>query len=144
MTRSLRQLTIDDYDDLVRVWAEAGLPFKPTGRDCPARIERELQRADSAFFGLFEDARLVAVGLASYDGRKGWIQRVAVDPNQRGRGLAGEIIAACEDFLKSLDAEVISCLIEDLNYPSISVFKNAGYSCWGNILYFSKRDSSDA
>ncbi len=144
MTKNLRRPTIDDYDDLVRVWANAGLPFKPEGRDCRNRIEKEMQRADSAFYGLFEDERLVAVGLASYDGRKGWIQRVAVGPDQRGRGLGGEIIAACEEFLKSLDAEVISCLIEDLNYPSISVFRNAGYSCWGNILYFSKRDSSDA
>ena len=144
MTKHVRRLAIDDYDDLVRVWAEAGLPFKLQGRDSHGRIEIEMQRADSAFFGLFEDERLVAVGLASYDGRKGWIQRVAVDPDQRGRGLGGEIIAACEEFLKSRDAEVISCLIEDLNYPSISVFRNAGYEYWQDILYFSKRDSSDA
>ncbi len=144
MTDIVRILTTDDYDDLIRVWAEAGLPFKPQGRDTRERIALEMQRTDSAFFLFSEDGRLVAVGLATYDGRKGWIQRVAVDPERRGQGLAGKIIAACEKFLKDLDAEVISCLIEDLNYPSISVFKKAGYSCWGNILYFSKRDSSDA
>jgi ribosomal protein S18 acetylase RimI-like enzyme len=144
MTSIIRRLTIDDYDDLVRVWAEAGLPFKPQGRDSRERIEEEMQRADSAFFGLAENDRIMAVGLASYDGRKGWIQRVAVNTDCRGRGLGGEIIAACEVFLETRGAEVISCLIEEVNYPSISVFRNSGYEYWKEILYFSKRDSSDS
>jgi len=144
MSEEIRRLTIDDYDEIIRVWAEAGLPFKPNGRDRRDRIAVEMLRADSAFFGLFENGRMLAVGLASYDGRKGWIQRVAVDPDRRGEGLGGKIIVACEEFLTGCGAEVLGCLIEDLNFPSMSLFQKADYEYWKSILYFSKRRSSDS
>ncbi|MFH1687493.1 MAG: GNAT family N-acetyltransferase [bacterium] len=144
MDREIQKLTIADYDEIIRVWAISGLPFKPYGRDSRPRLEQEMNRADSAFFGLFEDGVMLAVGLASYDGRKGWIQRVAVDPDRRGELLGPRVVRACEEFLKSRGAEVISCLIEDMNYPSISMFQNLGYELWEPILYFSKRNSDDA
>jgi ribosomal protein S18 acetylase RimI-like enzyme len=144
MDIKVRKLNADDYDEIIRIWAESGLPFKPNGRDSRVRILGEMARSDSAFFGLFENGRMLGVGLASFDGRKGWIQRVAVDPDHRGIGLASHILDACEEFLQSCGAEVISCLIEDLNSPSMECFRKHGYVCWPNILYFSKRDSGEA
>ena len=29
----LRDLCIDDYDNLIRLWDDAGLPYKPDGRE---------------------------------------------------------------------------------------------------------------
>jgi predicted GNAT family acetyltransferase len=83
MAKDIRKLTIEDYDNLIRVWADAGLPYRPFGRDRKDRIEKQMQRPDTAFIGLFEEGRLVAAGLATFDGRKGWINRVAVDPDYR-------------------------------------------------------------
>ena len=143
MARDLRRLTADDYDDILRVWSDAGLPYKPQGRDSCARVTAQIERADTAFFGLLEDGRMLAVGLANYDGRKGWIHRVAVDPDRRGEGFGGEIIVACEQFLRESGAEVIGALIEEVNSPSISLFQKYGYSCLKEILYFSKRDSDE-
>lgn len=143
MDHEIRKLTPPDYDELIRVWAEAGLPFKPNGRDSHQRIATEMGRADSCFFGLYEDSQLLAVGLASYDGRKGWIQRVAVDPDRRGEELGGEIVKACQEFLRQRGAEVIGCLIEGLNLPSMAMFGKLGYEAWEDIVYFSKRDSHE-
>ena len=143
MAKEIRKLTIEDYDDLIRVWADAGLPYHPFGRDSKEHIAKEMQRPDTAFIGLFEDGQLVAAGLATFDGRKGWINRVAVDPDYRRRGLAGEIIRACESFLESLGAEIISSLIEDYNLPSMALFQKHGYLYHEDILYFSKRKSED-
>ncbi len=143
MARDLRRLTADDYDDIIRVWGDAGLPYKPEGRDNRTRIALEIERDDTAFYGLFEDGRMLAVGLAIFDGRKGWINRVAVDPDRRGEGFGGEIMKACERFLKERGAEIIAALIEDINSPSISLFQKQGYVVMKEVLYFSKRDSED-
>jgi GNAT superfamily N-acetyltransferase len=143
MARDLRRLTADDYDDILRIWSDAGLPYKHQGRDSRERVAAEIGRTDTAFFGWFEDGRMLAVGLATYDGRKGWINRVAVDPDRRGEGFGGEIIAACEQFLRECGAEVIGALIEEVNSPSVSLFQKYGYSCLKEILYFSKRDSDE-
>ena len=143
MAEEIRKLTIDDYDDLMRVWADAGLPYYPFGRDRKEHIAKEMQRPDTAFVGLFEDGRLLALGLATYDGRKGWINRVAVDPDCRRLGLAGKIIAECEAFLESQGAQIIACLVEDYNLPSIALFQKHGYLYGEDVLYFSKRKSEE-
>lgn len=139
----IRKLTIDDYDALIDVWADAGLPYRPFGRDSRERIEREMQREDTRFIGLFIGDRLVGVGLTTYDGRKGWINRVAVDPDYRGQGFASKIIEECEKFLKNLGAEIIACLIEEYNTPSMALFQKHDYLYGEDIHYFSKRKSED-
>lgn len=143
MARKIRRLTIDDYDSIIKVWSDAGLPYKPKGRDSRESMALELQSPNSAFFGLFEKEHIIGVGIANFDGRKGWINRVAIDPDRRGLGLAGKIIAACEEFLYQRGAKVIGALIEDLNTPSMACFSKAGYSCLKEITYWSKRPSWD-
>ncbi len=143
MTGSIKPLTIEDYDDIIGVWSDAGLPFRPKGRDSRAMMQKEMQRDVCMFFGYYIDDRLIGVGIANYDGRRAWINRVAVDPDYRGRGIAGQLIAACEEFLTELGALVIAALIEDINEPSIAAFQKAGYSCLDEIKYFSKRRSWD-
>ena len=143
MTVNIREMTIDDYDALLQIWRDADLSHRPKGRDTRERIDIEMQRKDTAFIGMFESDRLIAVGLATFDGRKGWINRVAVHPDFRRQGLAAVMVGECETFLESLGAEIISCLIEDFNTPSIELFKKLGYSYGSNVMYFSKRKSWD-
>jgi len=143
MAQEVRKLTIDDYDALIKVWADAGLPYRPFGRDSRERMEIEMQREDTEFIGLFLNGRLVALGLVTYDGRKGWINRVAVDPDYRNQGFASRIIEESERFLHGLGAEIIACLIEEYNTPSMALFQKHGYLYGEDIHYFSKRKSED-
>ncbi len=143
MAVELRQLTIDDYEALLNLWGDAGLSYRPFGRDTRQRIEMEMRRIDTAFIGLFEDDRMVAVGLATYDGRKGWINRIAVHPNHRRQGYGSRIIKACEEFLESHGAEIIAMLIEEWNLPSMAMATENDYLHGEDVHYFSKRKSQD-
>jgi GNAT superfamily N-acetyltransferase len=136
-------LTIEDYDALIDLWGDAGLSYRPLGRDTRERIAVEMKRSDTDFIGIFFDGRLVAAGLATYDGRKGWINRVAVHPDYRRKSLAKDIIAACERFLEKCGAEIIAALIEDWNEPSMELFEACDYVHGPDVLYFSKRKSAD-
>lgn len=144
MAREIRKLSIENFDEILRVWSFAGLPFKPRGRDSREMMAKEMVNPNCAFFGLFDGDKMVAVVIANFDGRRGWINRLAVDPDYRGQGLAKELIEQSEQFLKSVGAVVICALIEDINYPSISCFQSSGYSCEDEIKYFTKRPSPDA
>lgn len=143
MDFSIRSLTIDDYDRMVRLWLDAGLTFRPKGRDSREMLEVEMSRDYCAFFGLFVEQRMVGVAIANWDGRRGWVNRVAVHPDFRGQRLASKLIDKCEEFLRECGALVICALIEDPNLPSMSAFEHAGYSCLDEIKYFSKRKSWD-
>ncbi len=143
MDKQIRRLTIDDYDAVIRVWELAGLPIKPNGRESREMIEKEMARDHCAFFSVFDDDKMVAVAIAQYDGRRGWINRLAVEPDYRGQGLALELVAECEKFLEQYGEVVIAVLVEDVNSPSMALFEKAGYVCMNEIKYWSKRPRAD-
>ena len=140
----IRPLDISDYDDLIRLWQICGLPHRPLGRDSREAMAKEFKRMETCFFGMFDGAKMIGSIIGSSDGRKGWINRLAIDPDYRGRKLAHKLIKECEEYLYDLGIKVIACLIEEQNTPSLSTFRNAGYEISDEILYCSKRPSEDA
>lgn len=143
MPTEIRRLSIADYEAIISLWGDAGLPCKPLGRDSREMMAKEMAMPQCAFFGLFDGERMLALGIANFDGRRGWVNRVAVDPDHRGRRLAAEIMRECEQFLREQGAVVMCALIEEINGPSITCFQNAGYVCEPPIRYFTKRRSAD-
>ena len=94
--------------------------------------------------GLEDAGRLVAVIVATHDGRKGWLNRLAVDPTYRGSGLGRRLISAAEQWLASQGILVWAVLIEKGNLPSLHLFHRVGYVPNPRILYLSRRPSAKA
>lgn len=117
------------------------MPFKPRGRDRKGAIQAQMTINPDFFIGAFEDDWLVGVVMASTDGRRGWINRLAVDSDCRRRGVAKELINEAEKILRKRGMRIFCALIEDTNAGSMRLFKNCGYKAHGDIVYFSKRDS---
>lgn len=95
------------------------------------------------FFGAFENDCLVGAVVLSSDMRRGWINRLAVDPRYRRRGIAQALIAESEKVLKKAGIPVISAHIEDWNVASQKLFRKCGYAEHRDVIYFSKRDSDE-
>jgi GNAT superfamily N-acetyltransferase len=139
----IRPLDFSDYDEVINLWVKSGLPYRPKGRDSREAMEKEFKREETGIFGMFDGDRLIGAIVGTSDGRKGWINRLAVDPDYRGRGLAARLIEEAENFLYGLGLKVIAALIEDYNTPSISAFIKAGYDYGESVRYLSKRTSED-
>src|SRR5665647_1146101 len=85
---TIRDFQLQDYDDVVRLWMEAGLPFRPQGRDRLERVAAELLGGTAVFLLAEAEGKSVGVVLGTHDGRKAWINRLAVAPAFRRRGIA--------------------------------------------------------
>ena len=141
----IRTLTIRDYDGIVALWKRAGLSFRPKGRDSKKMMEKHMRAFPEFLVGASVGGRLVGVVIASYDGRmKGWINRLAVDPEHQGRGIAKQLINAAEKTLEKHGARILCALIEEPNKESLSLFQKMGYKVHRDITYVSKRKSEDA
>lgn len=138
MDISYRTLRSEDYDSMISIWKTSGLPTRPTGRESFEKIRIEMQKNPAFFIGAFHKGRLVGLVIASSDNRKGWINRLAVIPEYRGKGIARELIRKSEDALYASGIEILACLILDDNKESIGLFESEGYSHWPNVLYFRK------
>ena len=139
----IRNLRINNYEDMVKLWSRAKLPFKPNGRDSKEAIEAQMKENPEFFLGAFEGSRLIGVVIISCDMRKGWINRLAVDPEYRLRGVAQALIAESEKILRKHGIKIFCALIEDYNVASKKLFKKLGYVEHRDIIYFSKRENEE-
>ena len=128
-----------DYKTLVNLWERSGLPYKPQGRDREEKIEAELKRGVGKFIFAVMDATYVGTILVTHDGRKGWINRVAVIPEYRHKGIAKLLVDAAEKWLDEQCIEIYACQVEDDNKESFEVFKKLGYIPFEGIHYLTKR-----
>jgi ribosomal protein S18 acetylase RimI-like enzyme len=139
----IRRLTAVYYNEIVKFWSTAQLPHKQRGRDSEQAIALEMKANSDFFLGAFEQGRLIGTVVISCDLRRGWINRLAVHPAFRNRGIARALIDESERILRKRGVRIFCVLIEGSNAASKNLFKKCGYEEHHDILYFSKRDSSD-
>jgi N-acetylglutamate synthase-like GNAT family acetyltransferase len=139
----IRKLTIDNYEEMTKLWSKARLPFRPSGRDSREAVAAEMKAIPDFFLGAFEDDQLVGLVVVSCDLRKGWLNRLAVDPGYRHRGVAKNLIVEAEKTLRKHGIKIFCALIEEYNDTSKEFFERCGYVEHRDIIYFSKRESDE-
>ncbi len=134
----------NEYNDVLALWQRSGLPVRAEGRDAPDAFARQMASGLQRVIGLRHGDELIAVAVLTHDGRKGWINRLAVDPAYRRRGLARRLVAEAERwFTEDLGLGVWAALVERYNVPSMTLFEELGYEC-PDVVYISKRTRRDA
>ena len=139
----IRDFEIEEYDILIELWEKAGLPYRPLGRDSKENISKQIEQPNISFLFVESEEKIVGSIIISHDGRKGWINRVAILPEYRKLGIASYLIDDAEKRLKKIGIDIVACLIEDWNIQSLKLFDNLGYIRHSDIIYFTKRESAE-
>lgn len=95
------------------------------------------------WLGCFIDGELVGVVIGSYDSRKGWMNRLAVVPEHRKKGVGHALVSGMESRLRARGFGIIAVLVNDDNDASLALFKESGYECMEHILYLRKLDDPE-
>ena len=139
----VRKFNIDDYDALIDLWKAAQLPYKPNGRDSKKKIESELKKGVAIFLVAEKEKKIIGSVFGTHDGRKGWINRVAVNPQYQRNGIAKKLVSEVERKFDEMGIDIVACLIEDWNDRSMKVFEKLGYIKHNDVIYYSKRKNVD-
>jgi ribosomal protein S18 acetylase RimI-like enzyme len=137
---TIRRFKTKDYPYIIKLWDRAGLSYRPEGRDSLKSIKAQIDNGKTIFLVAEADNAIVGCILGTHDGRKGWINRLAVDPEIRRRHIAYQLIKEMEKEFDKLGLEVIACLIEKNNTISKNIFEKLGYEYYP-VDYYSKRKS---
>jgi len=99
-----RAMQISDYEPVIQLWRNcAGLSLRDA--DSRAGIEKYLERNPGLSFVAEDGTRIVGSLMAGHDGKRGYIQHLAVDAALRKRGVATKLVAFCLAALKSQGIE---------------------------------------
>ena len=85
---SIRRAKPEDYGEIVEVWRASGLSVRLQGRESEEAFRLQLDQFPDLYLLAIDGGRIVGVVLGSHDHRKGWINRLAVLPEYRRRGMA--------------------------------------------------------
>lgn len=81
-----------DYERVVELWRQAGLPIKPAGRDSKEAFARQLASDVQAILAYQIGSELIGAVVTTHDSRKGWINRLAVHPAWQRQGIGTRLI----------------------------------------------------
>ncbi|WAB85046.1 GNAT family acetyltransferase [Microcella daejeonensis] len=115
-----------DTDAVVELWRAAGLtrPWNDPHRD----IARKLTVQPELLLVGEVEGRVIASAMAGYDGHRGWVNYLAVDPAHRGRGHARALMAEIERLLTELGCPKLNLQVRADNEEALGFYAALGYS----------------
>lgn len=115
-----------DHDSVVALW-KVVFPNDPPWNE-PAELIRRKRRAQPELFWVAQDGdQIIGTVLAGYDGVRGWIYHLAVDPSKRRKGTARLLMQTAEDSLEALGCPKINLQVRMNNTGVVDFYKTLGY-----------------
>ncbi len=138
---TITEFTIAHYDDIIALWRDTpGICVRDDdSRDATSRY---LARNPGLSFVAIIDGKVVGSALSGHDGRRGYLQHVAVDPAFRRRGVAQTLVARCLSALASQGIAKAHLTVLADNDPAIRYWINRGWELRDDIQRFSKTCSA--
>lgn len=138
----IRTFTEQDSPAVVELWTRCGLvvPWNDPIKD----IQRKLAVAPELFLiGELAgrnpgDTRLIATVMGGYEGHRGWINYLAVDPELQKNGYGRTLMAAVESLLIERGCPKINLMVRGGNEPVAEFYEALGFSR-ENVIALGKR-----
>ena len=144
MTVRIAPLRLQDHEEIVSLWRRSGLTNRVNLRDSRRAFARQLRSNRGLYLGAFDGKRLVGTVLGTHDTRKGWINRLAVDPAYQRKGVGTRLLRASERALARRGMKVISAFITNGNARSMNLFRRSGYEVVSDMTHVRKKLDPDA
>jgi hypothetical protein len=100
----------------------------PEPRNDPATVIRQKMAVQrELFFVAVDEAKIVGTVMGGYDGHRGWIYSLAVDPAQHRRKVGTALIRHVENALAGHGALKINLQVLPTNSGAVEFYKKLGY-----------------
>ncbi|MEE8558186.1 MAG: GNAT family acetyltransferase [Myxococcota bacterium] len=125
-THLIRPYRDEDEAGVVRLWAEV-FHDAPAWNDPTADIRRKQTVQADLFLVAVSGVRIAGTVMAGFDGHRGWIYYLAVDPDLRRRGLGRALMQEAEQRLEASGCTKVNLQVRASNPEGVRFYEQAGY-----------------
>ena len=121
----IRSFQISDEPGVIALWHRCKLVVPQN--DPKKDIKMKLKVQPELFFvGVISD-RIVSTVMSGYDGHRGWLYYLAVDPDLQKHGVGRRMVEKAEVKLRKLGCQKINLQVRNSNKAVIAFYKNIGF-----------------
>jgi ribosomal protein S18 acetylase RimI-like enzyme len=117
----IREITIEDHPKLIPFWNEN---YFENEMDDYGRFKLFLDMNPNISFLAEEDGHIIGSALGSFDGRRGYLQKIVVDTKLRRQGIGQKLVKNIIDKLRSLGCTYITLTVDE---KLISFYEQCGF-----------------
>lgn len=133
---NIRVYSPEDENVVIELWRKCNL-IRPQNNP-KLDIERKLKVNPELFLVGEISGKVVAIVIGGYEGHRGWINYLGVDPIYQKRGLGKQMMEAVEKKLLLLGCPKINLQVRVDNKAVIGFYGSIGYSV-DNVISMGKR-----
>ena len=132
----VRVMTIEDYDQIYKLWSKIkGFGIRSID-DSREGIERFLKRNPTTSVVAVEDGKIVGAILCGHDGRRGCFYHVCVDEAYRMRGIGKSMVVFAMEALKEEKINKVSLIAFTKNDIGNAFWKEIGWTKREDLNYY--------
>jgi ribosomal protein S18 acetylase RimI-like enzyme len=132
----LRPYSGDDEKKVIDLWARCGL--LRSWNDPAKDIWRKCQVSPEWFIMAELNQKLVGTIMIGYEGHRGWINYLAVDPTVRRKGIGRSLMKRAEEVLQAVGCPKVNLQVRAGNDVAAEFYSSLGYAK-DEVISFGKR-----
>ena len=137
----IRSFTIEDEKAVIELWQKCDLVR--SWNNPRADIVRKLKVNPELFVVGVLDGKIIAAAMGGYEGHRGWVNYLAIDPSYQRKGFGRQIMQDIEKRLLALGCPKINLQVRNGNTSALEFYNRIGYKD-DNVISLGKRLISDS
>ena len=117
----------EDEQAVIALW-NLVLPDSAPHNDPATVIRKKLAAERDLFFVATVEGRVVGTVMGGYDGHRGWIYSVAVDPHSQRQGIGSALLRHAEEALIERGCLKVNLQVRASNAAVIAFYAKLGYA----------------
>ena len=131
----IEKFKIEYYDEVVGLWRKAGVEI--VSSDTIDEVTRVLNRNPDLFLIGKLHEKVIAVVIGAFDGRRGYVHHLAVDPDYQKMGYGKTIMEALIEQFRTKNIPKVHLFIEKSNKSVIKFYSNLGWDMRADLIMMS-------
>ncbi|CAH8204391.1 GNAT family N-acetyltransferase [Vibrio aestuarianus] len=138
----IREMDIADYDDVIKLWGQTeGMSLRDA--DSKESINNYLIRNPNLSFVAVSANEIVGAVLVGTDGRRGYLQHLAVSSNFRGKNLGRELVSQAISALANIGVPKTHLFVYNENVNAQQFYEKLGWFPRDEVRMYSFNSSSN-